>query len=177
MGVLPTDSPARLSLHRALRGDAGDMAAVHDLCVPWVTDPASMLTAETARVRLDVFKRVAAYLLSVGASLAASDVPRAHARLLGLPRSARLARFCSALPNSAPAEDSDDEAWLRDDLPSARWRSGPGECGVPGVAHDRVHACVAANTTAHGRPSPPPPSAPVGPVPSGVHEADAIAQG
>ena len=119
-----------------------------------MTDPAAMLVSDGARVRDCVCRLVAAYLLAVGAAVSGVPVPTAHFQALHLTRTMRLARLCDGAASAGSDQDSDDEAWLRDDLPSARW--------LP-VARASPAA------------SPPPASSPH-PVSalSGVHEAEAL---
>ena len=45
----------------------------------------------------------------------------AYFQALHLTRTTRLARLCGGAGSAGSDQDSDDEAWLRDDLPSARW--------------------------------------------------------
>ena len=99
--------------------------------------------------------------MTVGASLSATAVPHRHMRLLHLPKTARMRLLCGVEPDASYLGDSDDEVWLRDDVPSARWLSGMSEC-------------IAAGAPAH---SPtPPPSAVTGSA-RAVHEADASSPG
>ena len=73
---------------------------------------------------------------------------------LHLTRTTRLARLCDGAGPAGSASDSDDEAWLRDDLPSA----------------GRLPATSALPA------SPPPPAPHPHPISalSGVHEAEAL---
>ena len=80
-----------------------------------------MLVSDGARVRDCVCRLVAAYLLAVGAAVSGVPVPTAHFQALHLTRTTRLARLCDGAGSAGSDQDSDDEAWLRDDLPSARW--------------------------------------------------------
>ena len=154
LGVLPACSPSRSLLRQALRCDVHDPEAVSRLCVPWVTDPAAMLVSDGARVRDCVCRLVAAYLLAVGAAVSGVPVPTAHFQALHLTRTTRLVRLCDGAGAAGSDQDSDDEAWLRDDLPSARW--------LP----------VASASPA----SSPPPASHPHPISalSGVHEAEAL---
>ena len=101
-----------------------------------------------------VCRLVAAYLLAVGAAVSGVPVPTAQFQALHLTWTTRLARLCDGAGAAGSTSDSDDEAWLRDDLPSARWL--PATSALPA--------------------SPPPPA----PHPhsisalSGVHEAEAL---
>ena len=110
--------------------------------------------SDGARVRDCVGRLVAAYLLAVGAALSGVPVPTAHFQALHLTRTTRLARLCDGAGAAGSDQDSDDEAWLRDDLPSARW--------LP----------VASASPA----SSPPPAQHPHPISalSGVHEAEAL---
>ena len=154
LGVLPACSPSRSLLRQALLCDVHDPEAVSRLCVPWVTDPAAMLVSDGARVRDCVCRLVAAYLLAVGAAVSGVPVPTAHFQALHLTRTTRLVRLCDGAGAAGSDQDSDDEAWLRDDLPSARW--------LP----------VASASPA----SSPPPASHPHPISalSGVHEAEAL---
>ena len=154
LGVLPACSSSRSLLRQALLCDVHDPEAVSRLCVPWVTDPAAMLVSDGARVRDCVCRLVAAYLLAVGAAVSGVPVPTAHFQALHLTRTTRLVRLCDGAGAAGSDQDSDDEAWLRDDLPSARW--------LP----------VASASPA----SSPPPASHPHPISalSGVHEAEAL---
>jgi hypothetical protein len=88
-------------------------------CVPWVTDPAAMVTCERLGVQDTVCRLVAAYLLGVGAALSDSEVPSGHLNTLMLPPWSRVAQRCRV--RVGVDYDSDDEAWLRDDIPSLEW--------------------------------------------------------
>ena len=98
-----------------------DPEAVSRLCAPWVTDPAAMLASDGMRVRDCVCRMVAAYLLAVGAAVSGVPVPTAHFQALHLARTTRLARLGDGDGTARSVPNSDDEAWLRDDLPLARW--------------------------------------------------------
>ena len=134
--------------------DMHDPEAGSRLCVPWVTDPEAMLASDGTRVRDCVCHLVAAYLLAVGAAVSGVPMPTAHFQALHLARTTRLARLCDGDGAAGSAPDSDDEAWLRDDLPSARWL--PAASALPASLPPPV-------------PHPPPISAL-----SGVHEAEAL---
>ena len=153
-GVLPACSPSHSLLRQALLCNVRYPEAVSRLCVPWVTDPAAMLVSDGVRVRDCVCRLVAANLLAVGGAVSGVPVPTAHFQAVHLTRTTRLARLCDGAGAAGSASDSDDEAWLRDDLPSARW--------------------LPATSTL---PASPPPLAPhPHPIsaPSGVHGAEAL---
>jgi hypothetical protein len=88
-------------------------------CVSWVTDPAAMVTCERLDVQDTVCRLVAAYLLGVGAALSDSEVPSGHLNVLMLPPWSRVAQRCRV--RVGVDYNSDDEAWLRDDIPSLEW--------------------------------------------------------
>ena len=111
--------------------DVHDPEAVSRLCVLWVTDPAAMLVSDGVRVRDCVCRLVAAYMLAVGAAVSGVPVPTAHFQALHLTRTTRFARLCDGAGAAGSASDSDDEAWLRDDLPSARWL--PAKSALPAL--------------------------------------------
>ena len=98
----------------------------------------------------------------------AAGVPPAHMRALRLPRRSRLQRFCGAELRHVHGDESDDEVWLRDDVPSKQWLTGAIERGAcTGAAAATASACAPA------LPLPPPTSAPLGSAHVGVHEAEA----
>ena len=51
----------------------------------------------------------------------ADSVKSAHTQALHLTRTTRLACLCDGAGAAGYDQDSDDETWLRDDVPSARW--------------------------------------------------------
>ena len=165
MTLLPEESPARAKLHAAHSCDKHDMAAVRDHCVPWVLDPALVLKKEPAKVRLNAASVVAAYLMAVGASLSNIQAPSTHARFLRLPNTVRMRLFCGVEPDDSYLGDSDDEVWLRDDVPSAQWLAGHAD---PEAAH------IAAGASARNTPLS---SAFVGITPAEAHEAEASPHG
>ena len=83
--VLPQESQARQELRLAERCDLHDLAAVAELCLPWLTDADSLLESERRSVRDMVFRLVAAYLLCVGAVASGCAVPAGHWNALALP--------------------------------------------------------------------------------------------
>ena len=163
MSLLPDGSPARDALRRAHACDASDVAAVTAHCVPWMTDPAAMLDKEAALVRRRACALVAAYLMAVGASVTAVEVPVEHVRALRLPEGSHMRRLCGAAACAACLDDSDDEVWLRDDVPSQQWLTDVLERGGRAV----VTAAAAPALPL------PPNSAPWGSAHVGVHEAEA----
>jgi hypothetical protein len=154
--TLPDASSAHALLAHAVQCDKRDLAAVKRLCVPWVTDPASMLSSETPSVRNNVSKLVAAYLLAVGASLAKCAIPARHVAALHLPRWCRMLRFCKENLSDPCDSDSDEEVMLRDDIPTLLWLDEAVEDAPAPV------------------PPPSPPAHPPVSAPSRVHEAEAL---
>ena len=129
MRLLPEGAPARAALHQAHACDRDDLAAVRQFCVPWVIEPATVLEKETAHVRRQAYSMIAAYLVMVGASLSVTAIPFAHTRALRLPQQSRLRRFCGEELQGVCVDESDDEIWLRDDVPSEQWLTGASEHG------------------------------------------------
>jgi hypothetical protein len=89
--TLPANSAARPRLWRAWGCDPEDAEAVWRECVPWMPDPAAMVTCERLDVQGTVCRLVAAYLLGVGAALSDSEVPSGHLNALMLPPWSRVA--------------------------------------------------------------------------------------
>jgi hypothetical protein len=115
--TLPANSAARPRLWQAWGCDPEDTEAVWRECVPWVTEPAAMVACERLDVQDTVCRLVAAYLLGVGAALSDSEVPSGHLNALMLPVAGGATVSCAG----GCDYDSDDEAWLRDDIPSLEW--------------------------------------------------------
>jgi hypothetical protein len=76
-----------------------------------------MVVCERFDVQDRVCRLVAAYLL--GAALSGTAVPAGHLNALQVPQWSRVVQRCRV--QTGVDYESDDEAWLRDDVPSPEW--------------------------------------------------------